>query len=138
MKFDDRYFRYFDFSKEQVSKNLQNALNDFKIAKKDNIIEVKFTYTYTSLIKAGIALFSFYGFKIKSTPGHHIKIIEKMSGLLKDSSIVEMGNAMRSKRNMDFYSGGVEVTEKECCEYMDFVEKVLKDIQRHINNKYLK
>jgi len=132
MKFDDRYFKHFDFNKEQVDKNLQNALKDFKIAKKDNILEVKFNYTYTSLIKAGIALLSFYKMKIKSVPGHHIKIIEKISNILKNDTIDEIGNVMRSKRNLDFYAGGIEITEKECHEYIDFIEKVLRDIQKHI------
>ena len=132
MKFDDRYFKHLNFSKEQIDKNLKNAFKDFGIAKKDNILEVKFNYTYTPLIKAGIALLSFYKLKIKSVPGHHIKIIEKMSDILKNDTIDEVGNAMRSKRNLDFYSGGIEVTEKECREYINFVENVLGDIQKHI------
>jgi len=132
MKFDDRYFRRFNFDKEQIDKNLKNAFKDFEIAKKDTIFEVKFNYAYTSLIKAGIALLSFYKIKIKSVPGHHIKIIEKTSDILKNNTIDEIGNAMRSKRNLDFYSGGIEITEKECHEYIDFVEKVLKDIRKHI------
>ncbi|MBL7157064.1 MAG: hypothetical protein ISS92_02750 [Candidatus Omnitrophica bacterium] len=132
MKFDDRYFKRFDFSKEQIEKNLQNAFKDFDIAVKDNILEVKFNYAYTSLIKAGITLLSFYKLKIKSVPGHHIKIIDKMSDILKNDTINEIGNAMRSKRNLDFYSGGIEVTEKECHEYIAFVKKALKDIQKHI------
>jgi len=133
MKFDDRYFKSFNFSKEQTDKNLKNAFKDFDIAGKDSILEVKFNYAYTSLIKAGITLLSFYKLKIKSVPGHHIKIIEKMSDILKNDTIGEIGNAMRSKRNLDFYSGGIEVTEKECHEYIDFVKKVLKDIQKHIS-----
>ena len=132
MKFDDRYFRRFNFDKEQIDKNLKNAFKDFEIAKKDTILEVKFNYAYTSLIKAGIALLSFYKMKIKSVPGHHIKIIEKTSDILKNNTVNEIGNAMRSKRNLDFYSGGIEITEKECREYIDFVEKVLKDIRKHI------
>jgi len=132
MKFDDRYFKKFDFTKEQIDKNLQNASKDLKIAKKDSIPEVKFNYAYTALVKAGIALLSFYKVKIKSVPGHHIKIIEKISDILKNEVINETGNAMRAKRNLDFYSGGIEVTEKECREYIDFVEKALTDIQRHI------
>ena len=134
MKFDDRYFKQFNFSREQIEKNLKNAFKDFEIAKKDDILEVKFNYTYTSLIKAGIALLSFYKMKVKSVPGHHIKIIGKMSDILKNDTIDELGNAMRSKRNLDFYSGGIEVTEKECYEYIDFAEKVLRNIQKHIAN----
>lgn len=51
MKFDDRYFKHFNFSSEQINNNLHNAFKDFEIAKKDNILEVKFSYAYTSLLK---------------------------------------------------------------------------------------
>lgn len=132
MKFEDRYFIRFNFTKIQVEKNLQNAMKDFGIAKKDTILEVKFNYAYTALIKAGIALLSFYKVKIKSVPGHHIKIIEKTSEILKNESIADIGNIMRSKRNLDLYSGGVEITEKECREYIKFIDEVLIKIQEII------
>lgn len=131
MKFDDMYFKQFDFTKGQISKNLQNAFKDLDIAERDDIAEVKFNYAYTALIKAGIALISFYKRKIKSVPGHHIKIIEKTAEILKNESINDIGNVMRSKRNLDFYSGGIEVTEKECHEYIGFVKGILKGIQGH-------
>ena len=129
MKFDDRYFNKLKFTEEQINRNFENALKDMNIAKKDKILEVKFSYVYTALIKAGIALMSFYQVKIKSVPGHHFKIIDKMAQILKDDSIMTMGNIMRSKRNLDFYGGGVEVTEKECCEFIEFTEKVLTKIK---------
>lgn len=132
MKFDDRYFSRFKFIEEQINKNFQNALKDFDIAKKDKILDVKFNYVYTSLIKAGIALLSFEQRKVKSIPGHHFKIIEKISEILKDDSIMTMGNLMRSKRNLDFYSGGIEITEKECKEFIEFTEKVLAKIKNII------
>ena len=132
MKFEDRYFNHFNFTQDQVNKNMQNALKDFEISNKDKILEVKFNYAYTALIKAGIALLSYYKTKIKSVPGHHIKIIEKTSEILKEESIIELGNAMRSKRNLDFYSGGIEITEKECREYIEFVNRVITKIQKLI------
>ena len=103
------------------------------IAKKDDISEVKFNYTYTALIKAGITLISFYKQKIKSVPGHHIKILEKTAEILKDETINDIGNAMRSKRNLDFYDGGAVVTAKECNEYLLFVKGVLKKIKNTFN-----
>ena len=96
---------------------------------------MKFNYAYTALIKAGIALLSCYKVKIKGVPGHHIKIIEKTSEILKDKSVIELGNVMRSKRNLDFYSGGIEVTEKECREYIEFVDKVITKIKKLISSK---
>lgn len=126
MKFDDKYFNNFNFSKDQIKKNFNNALKDLKIAKEDKIAEVKFNYTYTALIKTGIALASFYGKKIKSAPGHHVKIIETIAHALRDDSVNDIGNVMRSKRNTDFYGGGIDITEKESKEYLEFVEEVIK------------
>ena len=73
--------------------------------------------------------FSEHPFKIKSVPGHHVKLIEKMADILQDKSIVDMGNLMRSKRNMDLYSGGVEVTEKECKEYIKFADRIMRAVK---------
>ena len=132
MKFDSKYFDSFKFTKEQIEKNIDNALKDLNISKEDTINEVKFDYSYKALIKAGIALASFYSKKVKSLPGHHIKIIEVISQALGDNSIDDIGNVMRSKRNTDFYGGGVEITEKECREYLEFVTNVVEKIGKII------
>jgi len=39
---------------------------------------------------------------------------------------------MRQKRNLDFYAGGIEVTEKECRDYISFVGNVLKKVTEAI------
>ena len=92
---------------------------------------MKFTYAYQALIKGGIALIAKIGkVKIRSVPGHHIKILEKMSEILKEETIFTIGNAMRMKRNLDLYSGGEIITEKEANEYLEFVESVLKTIEK--------
>jgi len=129
MKFEDKFFTRFQFTNEQINKNLKNALKDLEIAKKDKILEVKFNYSYSVLIKAGIALLSYYQVKIRSVSGHHVKIIEKLAHILRDRAIADIGNIMRSKRNLDLYSGGIEVTQKEAHEYLKFVEKVLNRIK---------
>lgn len=133
MKFDDKYFKDFTFTKEQVRKNFENALKDIHIARQDKIPDVKFTYSYDALIKGGIALISRYNKKVKSAPGHHVKIVETLAKILKDDSIEAIGGAMRSKRNVDFYDGGVEITEKEAHEYLDYVESVLQKIEKVLN-----
>lgn len=130
MKFEGKYFVHFKFTKEQIERNLKNALKDLDIARKDKILEVKFNYAYTALIKAGIVLLSYYGIKIKSIPGHHVKIIEKMAQILRDETITIIGNIMRSKRKLDFYAGGIEVTEKECKECITFVENIITKIKK--------
>ncbi|MDD5174297.1 MAG: hypothetical protein PHV48_05690 [Candidatus Omnitrophica bacterium] len=133
MKFDDKYFKDFTFTKEQVRKNFENALKDIDIARQDKIPDVKFTYSYDALIKGGIALISRYNKKVKSAPGHHIKIIETLAKILKDDSIEAIGGAMRSKRNVDFYDGGVEVTEKEAQEYLGYVDGILRKIKKALD-----
>ncbi len=129
IKFDDKYFKDFVFTGEQVLKNFENAMKDMRIACEDKIADVKFTYSYDALIKGGIALISRYNKKIKSVPGHHIKIIEVIAKIIGDETVAVIGNAMRVKRNMDFYGGGAEVTEKEAREYMDYVDGVLNKIK---------
>ncbi|MGB7295876.1 MAG: hypothetical protein WBC70_09840 [Candidatus Aminicenantales bacterium] len=129
MKFEERFFVRFEFSDGQIEKNLASAVRHLSIAKKADILDVKFNYAYSALIKGGIALLSHYQLKVKSIPGHQVKIIEYPAQTLNDDSIESLGNMMRQKRNLDFYSGGVEVTEKECKEYFDFAESVLKRVQ---------
>ena len=65
MKFEDKYFVRLTFSKDQIKKNLKNALKDLFIAEKVNILEAKFNYAYTALIKGGITLLSYYQVKVK-------------------------------------------------------------------------
>ena len=134
MKFDDKYFAKFKFTKEQIDKNLKNALRDLYIAKKDEFLDVKFNYTYTALLKASITLICFNGRKVKSVPGHHVKIIEQLADLLVDDGISALGNLMRSKRNSDLYDGGVEVTIKECREYIHFVEAVVDKVKHLVES----
>lgn len=124
--FDEKFFKKFAFTKEQIAINVKNAKRDFEIAKNDVYIEVRFTYAYSALIKAGIALLSKKGLRVRSVPGHHVKIIESLSRLLKDEEIKIIGEQMREKRNIGFYLGGSEITEKECGEYLDFVGDVIK------------
>ena len=57
-----------------------------------------------------------------------------MADILDYDTIGDMGNIMRSKRNMDFYGGGIEVTEKECNEYMKFVGDVIEKTKVIIKN----
>jgi len=129
---EGKYFIRFSFSRTQIEQNLASAFGDLGIAKKTDILDVKFNYAYRALVKGGIAALSHRQLKTRSIPGHQTKIIEKLARALNDNTIEIMGNLMRQKRNLDFYSGGVEVTEKECEEYIDFTESVLKRVQRLI------
>jgi hypothetical protein len=134
MDFDGKYFARFNFSRDQIEQNLANAFRGLDIANRADILDVKFNYAYTALIKGGMAILSHRQLKTKSIPGHQAKIIENMDQVLNDPSIEILGNLMRQRRNQDFYSGGIEVTEKECGEYLVFVRSVLGKIEKKIRH----
>ncbi|OYD15765.1 hypothetical protein CH333_05005 [candidate division WOR-3 bacterium JGI_Cruoil_03_44_89] len=138
-RFEKRYFVKFDFSDKQLGQYLTNALRDLEIALENERPEVKFNYSYTALIKGGIALIARIGkVKARSIPGHHIKIIEKMSEILQDETIKEVANSMRMKRNIDLYSGGIFVSDKESKDFYNFTEKVLLRIKKTIERNKAK
>lgn len=131
--FESKHFTKFKFMPDQIKRFLSNATRDFAIALEDSHLEVKFNYCYNALIKAGIALIAAKGgVKVRSIPGHHIKILEKMSEVLDDDSILTIGNTMRMKRNEDFYSGGIFISEKEVEEYLEYVKSLLNKIKHMI------
>lgn len=128
--FETKYFQKFKFTRHQIDQFFNNALRDIKIARQDKFSEVKFTYAYQALVKAGIALIAKVGgVKVRGVPGHHVKILEKMSEALRNPDALTLGNAMRTKRNSDFYGGGESITEKEAEDYLKFVEKTLESIR---------
>jgi len=132
MEFEPKYFRKLRFTDGEVKRFLSNALRDLEIAEENRRPEVKFNYSYTTLIKGGIALLAKKGIKIRSVPGHHAKLIEKMAEILGEEYIRDIGNAMRSKRNEDLYAGGIFISEKESVDYFNFVKKVLFRIREEI------
>jgi hypothetical protein len=112
-----------------------SAVEDLEIAAENKRAKVRFNYSYQALIKSGITLLAVRGFRIKSRIGHHIKILQKMSEILKDESINEIGNAMRLKRNVDFYGAGMFVSDSESRHYYSFVEKIVHKIEKMISKK---
>jgi hypothetical protein len=95
---------------------------------------VRFVFAYNALIKGGITLLAKKGgVKVRSVPGHHARILEKMSELLDDDEVADVGNAMRMKRNLDFYGGGQIVTRKEADEYFEFVDRVVKQVEARLS-----
>ena len=61
-----------------------------------------------------------------------------MSEILGDGTIKEIANSMRMKRNMDFYNGGVFISEKESKDYYNFTKEVLGRIKSVIGSDILK
>jgi hypothetical protein len=128
--FDPKFFREFKPTDEQIQRYLENAENDLAIAQKDSFLEVRFTYAYQALIKAGIALIAKKGgVRVRSVPGHHVQILSKMGEVLSDPDIDAVGNAMRTKRNLDLYEGGTILSEKDVKEYVAFASKVLTRVR---------
>ncbi len=126
INFESQYFQKLAFKNEQIEQFLKSALHDLRIAETSNIPDVIFKFSYDALIKLGISLIAKKGYKIRSTTGHHVKILEKLSQILKEEDILVLGNKMRQERNFNLYDGGFFVGEKDSREYLDFVKSVFK------------
>jgi len=129
IRFEDAYFQKINFSDKQVRQFLASALRDLNIAKESKVLEVSFKFTYDSLIKLGIVLVAKRGFKVRSVLGHHVKILSALASILDNEDIEITGNIMRQKRNLDLYEGEIEITEKEVSEFLNFVEKIAKEVK---------
>ena len=130
INFDGQYFQRIKFSSQQLGDHLTSAERDLYIAQDSDVSEVTFRFTYDALIKLGITLIAHKGFKVRSKPGHHIMILEKLSQLLDDEDIAVFGNKMRQKRNTDLYSGGSLASEKDSIEYLKFAESVFENARK--------
>ena len=132
-QFESDFFRKVKLTKSQIGGYLKNAYRDLTIAGRDSFVEVRFTYAYQALIKGGIALIATVGHvKVRAVPGHHIKILESVSEILRDPDIFTLGNAMRMKRNEGLYGDAGRVTETEAAEYLIFVKSVLGKIKERV------
>lgn len=132
-EFEREFFRKCEFTEEEIKRFLESAHHDLDIARKDPFSEVRFTYSFQALVKAGIAIIAKTGeVKVRSIPGHHAKILEKMSEILKEPDISTIGNAMRTRRNTDFYGGGIPISENEAKDYLKFTEGVIQKVEKAI------
>lgn len=120
-------FEKFIFSHEQVSRYYKSALRDLNIARNANENEVAFRFCYDALLKLAIAISAKNNLRIKSRQGHHIKLIDKLSEVLKDKDIKIIGQEMRERRNWDLYSGGIMISQKETKEYLKWTENIFKE-----------
>jgi len=67
--FETKYFQKFSFTKQQINRFFESAFRDLNIARQDKFAEVRFTYSYQALVKAGIALIAKVGgVKVRSVP----------------------------------------------------------------------
>ena len=128
ISFESQHFQKLAFKEEQIGQFFKSALHDLQIAEESDVSDVIFKFSYDALIKLGIALIAKKGYKVRSTAGHHVKILEKLSQLLKDEDILVLGNKMRQERNVNLYDGEYFVGEKDSLEYLKFVKSTFKKV----------
>jgi len=125
MKFDDNYFSRQKFTEEDTAGYRNSALRDFQIADKSRDIEVQLHFSYMALIKTGICKIAKEGYRVRSRPGHHVKIIEALSKIMKDDDILVIGDKMRKDRNMDFYEPEGIISDEDVEIFMGLVKKLI-------------
>ncbi|HBV33198.1 TPA: hypothetical protein DEB72_01545 [Patescibacteria group bacterium] len=130
INFDNLSFVKFRFTNQQISDYLASAEKDLAIAGHSTVPEVIFQFSYNALIKLGAVLIAKHGYRAHSKTGHHAKIIEKLSELLGDKEVAAIGNLMRKTRNIDLYSGGGIITEKQAHEYLEFCRRIASKVKR--------
>jgi hypothetical protein len=135
INFETKSFQKNKFNEKIIQKYFNNASGAFKIAIQNKEPEVIFKFSYDALIKTGITLIAFYGYRIRSKKGHHIKILEKLSQILDNKDIMIIGDKMRKKRNLDLYEGGVIIGLKEVKQYLNFIKKVIQKAGEFIKNQ---
>jgi hypothetical protein len=129
IKLDKQFFQPLDFSSQQLEDIWLSAKRQLEIASDSDVPEIVFKFSYEALVKLGILILAQNGYKIRSIPGHHRKIIETTSLILQDDSFRLMGEQMRRQRNMDLYDCAFLVSDKDVKEYLDFIKDIF--------NKYL-
>ena len=133
--FDKQFFKKHSFTRKQIKQYMASTLEDLEIAKENIRAKVKFNYSYQALIRCGIVLIAHHGFKVRSKVGHHIKIIDTLSVILNDTSIADIGNTMRQKRNVDFYDIGSFISDSESQQYYSFVESIVLKTKKLLGEK---
>ena len=128
--FPSDYFQKMKFTPGQLQQYLRSAENDLRIAQHSHVPEVIFKFSYDAFIKLGITMIARQGYKVRSVVGHHMKIIEKFSQLLRNVDVGVFGNKMRKMRNIDFYNGGAFITERDSKEFLLFVQSIFPRVPR--------
>jgi len=128
-------FERFKFTADQVTNYRRSAERDLTIARKSDISEVAFRFSYDALLKLATAVCACKSLRVKARQGHHIELIRKLSEIIGDSEIEVFGNQMRAKRNWDLYGGGTMISKKEAKEYSDWVTRVFAKAQDFFDDK---
>lgn len=128
MKFDKNFFIKQAFASAELARYKKSARRDLDIARAGKEPEVVFHFAYMGLIKIGIYCLAREGYRVKSRPGHHQKIIESLGMILGSEDILIVGEKMRKDRNLDFYSAGVLGSPEESQDYLEFIEGLYKKL----------
>jgi hypothetical protein len=123
---DRNFFRRQTYTAQQLHSFERSAREDLAIAAQSEYTQVKFRFCYDALLKLGILLAARAGYKVRSVPGHHIKLLEALADLAETPDVEVMADAMRQKRNMNLYEGGAYVSDSEAAEYLRFVLDLFK------------
>lgn len=124
--FPSDYFQKFNFSQRQLEAYFKSAKHQLDISASSPVPEVVFEFSYNALIKFGIYLLANEGYKVRSVPGHHIRILEKMSEILGNKDVLIFGDRMRQERNFNLYDEGRPFSHKEAKEFLKFISDLIK------------
>lgn len=134
--FSSRYFQKKEYREKTISRYFRNAFKDLKIAFENEEPEVIFRFSYSALVKIGITLIGFHGYRVMSRRGHHVRILKKLSEILGDEDIEIIGNKMRKKRNSDMYGAGVLISAKEAKDYREFVKAAVEETKKYLKSQH--
>lgn len=125
MTFDVKFFYRLSYTPEQISKFFTNAKNDLQIAMQhDEEASIAYRFCYDAIVKLGIAVIAENGYKVRSIPGHHIKILEQLGKILGLSEEIGYFDRVRRKRNVDLYEGGSIFSATEASELIHITKSV--------------
>ncbi|MDZ7799082.1 MAG: hypothetical protein U5L76_05810 [Patescibacteria group bacterium] len=136
-------FRKTKINEANILKFYQSAVKKFSSAKKIIRLDEEAAYNllYESMLKASLSLLLSYGVRPRSLPGHHKNIIEFSENKLgkKYSSLINIFDRMRRKRNKMLYTVDINVSKTDTKRVLKSTEEYLKIIRLHINrnNKQL-
>ncbi len=125
---DKNFFEKQKFSAATIESYKKSVKRNLGIAKSGPAPEVIFHFAYMALLKIGIYYLAKDGYRAKSRPGHHQKILEYLSRRMGDGQILLIGDRMRKDRNLDLYGEDIILSEKEISEYLRFIEHIYNQI----------
>ena len=78
---DKNFFRRQQYTTQQLEAFACSAREDLLIAAESDYTQVKFRFSYDALIKLGILLVARVGYKVRSIPSHHVKLLAAITDL---------------------------------------------------------